>query len=404
MLPVSHSWVRQILAFLFERGPATRTEIARVTGLNMGSVSRASRYLVQAGVVASDGELPRAAGRRPTLLRLNAESWFFLCMDLEGTRVRVGLAGFNGDIRYRWGVPVALGEYFSERLLVKGIASVLSSLSVSERERVLAAGVSYTGIMNPEGRVTALNLGWKDFPLKEAIAAAANLPAFYGTESLVKLLAERRRGVAKGKQDVVFVTIANGVGCAIVSSGQPLIGRDGAAGELGHVVVDPGVLDQCQCGKKGCLEAIASSPSIVRQYMAKVGSEPHPILGEHVVQVFERAREGDRAALEVVDRAAYYLGVALSNVANLVNPELIVLGGDAVYGDDLLLPRIREEIARHCLPTVRSGLEVKVSALGLDVGLIGAASLAFDGAVRDTSTLNRIASCQPQRPLELSAR
>ncbi len=395
MLRVSESWLEQILATLHEHHRASRSQITEATGLNPGSVSRATRYLLDRNVVwldNSDGRLRAGMGRKPAVLKLNPDSGYFLCVDLEGTRVRAGIVDLTGAIRYRWSVPVAVGEPFSERLLVQGIEKVRSHLSPQERSKLLAAGVSYTGIMNRQGEVTASNLAWKDYPLKKKMAQATALRTFFGSESFVKLMAERWRGAARGVQNCVFVSVANGIGCAIMSEGRLVLGRDGAAGELGHVVVDPDASDRCQCGRTGCLEAIASSPNIVRQYLAKIGAVPPRVFGEQVVQVFERARDGDKAALEVIERAGRLLGLALSNLANLVNPEIILMGGDIVYGDDLILPHIREAVARNCLPAIRHGLQVTTGALGLDAGLIGAAAIAFHGVLQDRTLLKLLCS------------
>lgn len=174
------------------------------------------------------------------------------------------------------------------------------------------------------------------------------------------------------------------------------MGRDGAAGELGHIIIDPDAPDRCNCGRTGCLEAIASSPNIVRQYLEKTGRRPGRLFGEQVIEVFERARQEEAAAVAVVDRAARYLGLGLANLANLLNPELIVLGGDVIHAEVLFLPRIRKELARNVLPLIQRSLEVKMSSLGMDIGLVGAASLAFHHALRDSALLKKICSAHPE--------
>jgi glucokinase len=393
---VSEAWLRKILTVLYERRHSTRAEIVRATRLNVASVSQAIQRLLHQGVVQRSGQLRSAVGRRRDELKLNSEAGYFVAVDLEGTRVRFGLTNFLGDVRHRWEVPVAVGRKLDLHTLARGIEAVLGNLGPRERSRVVALGLSYTGIMDRQGRVTAWNLGWEDFPLREKIRGLVDLPVFHGTESLAKLSAERWLGAARGRSHCVFVTVANGIGCASMNEGHPLLGRDGAAGELGHTIIDPAAPDRCNCGRTGCLEAIASSPNIVRQYLEKTGQRRKPIFGEQVVEVFARVREGDAAALEVIDRAGRYLGLALANLANLLNPELIVLGGDLIHAEDLFLPRIRTELARHVLPKMQVSLEVQMSALGMDIGLVGAASLAFHGALRDSALLKKICSAHPE--------
>lgn len=393
MTKVSDRWLRKILRVLFERRRTTRGEIARSTGLNAASVSQTLRCLLRCRVVERAGRIRSAAGRRREELRLNSEAGYFVAVDLEGTRVRFGLTDFLGDVRYRWEEPVLFGSRFEMSTFARGVDKVLRNLAPEERERVIAMGVSYSGVIDPEGRVTAVNLGWKDFPLAEEIACVVDLPFFLGSECFVKLMAEHWLGAARDSGNCFFITVANGVGFAGLSNGHPMLGRDGNAGELGHMTVDPDAPDRCNCGKTGCLEAIASSPNMVRQYYERAGRpQPKVLLGEQVMEVFHQARMDDPAAVAVVDRAARYLGLALANVANLLNPDLIVLGGDLIHAQDLFLPRIQAELARHVLPEIRASLDVRFSALGFDSGLIGAACLAFHHSLRDAVLLRKICS------------
>lgn len=401
MPKVSDRWLQKVLRVLFERRQTTRGEIARATGLNAATVSQTLRCLLRCRVVERAGRVRSAAGRRREELRLNSEAGYFVAVDLEGTRVRFGLTNFLGDVRYRWEEPVLFGSKFEMSTFARGVDKVLSNLAAGERRRVIAMGVSYSGVIDPEGRVTAVNLGWKDFPLAEEIACVVDLPFFLGSECFVKLMAEHWLGAARGSGNCFFITVANGVGFAGLINGHPMFGRDGNAGELGHVTVDPEAPDRCKCGKNGCLEAIASSPNMVRQYRERSGRpEPKVLLGEQVMEVFYQARMQDAAAVAVVDRAARYLGLALANVANLLNPDRIVLGGDLIHAQDLFLPRIQAELARHVLPEIYASLEVRFSALGFDSGLVGAACLAFHHALRDAALLRKICSGAEERVVE----
>lgn len=397
MYKVSDTWLRKILVVLYEKRQTTRAEIVAATRLNVASVSQALRHLMDSGVVLKQGELQSPAGRRRDDLKLSSETGYFIAVDLEGTSVRFGLANFLGDIRCRWEEPFASGRGLDMETLSRGIAAVQNPLSARERGRVLAIGVSYSGTMDREGRVTAVNFGWEDYPLARNLSSVTNLPVFLATECLTKLLAERWLGTARAARDVVYVTVANGVGIACMADGRVISGRDGFAGEFGHINIDPQIRDRCNCGNTGCLEAVVSSPAIVRRYLQISGGGGQPLRWDQVAEVFSLARAGDKAALEAVDRAARHLGVGLANIANIMNPELIVLGGDVLHAPDLFLPRIEEAIEARTLPRLRRGLEVKASALGFDNGLVGAASWAFHKAVHDPVLLHRIAGTQEPR-------
>ncbi len=333
------------------------------------------------------------------MLKLNSEAGYFVVVDLEGTRVRVGLTNFLGDIRSRWEETVDYRRRLEIRDVLHGIDSVLSGLTPDERLRTLAAGVSYTGLADASGGITAVNLGWKSFPLAKRLEQAVDLPIFYGNDGDCKILAERWLGVAQGRDNCVYLMAGVGLGIGLCFNGHLLTGDRRLAGEFGHMTIDPAAPDRCNCGKTGCLEAIASSPNIVRQYLERSGQSLEHLRSYPVTEVFARARAEDSSALAVIDRAGWALGLGLSHVVSLLNPGLIVLGGDFIAGQDLLIPRIRRELDRHCLPKLLEGLDLKASSLGHDSGLKGAASLAFSRALLDDELLRRMTG-----PIQLQAR
>ncbi len=389
-LKISNQWFRQILGLLYQRRTATRREIVQETSLNSACVSLTIRHLVKSGVIQCIGELRSTGGRKREVLKLNSETGYFVVVDLEGTCIRIGLTNFLGDIRYRWEEAVNHRHRLEIRDIVNGIESVRNSLDASERMRMLAMGVSYTGLADESGGITAVNLGWTSFPLAERLAQFVRLPIFYGNDGVCKILAERSLGVAQNSVNCVYVMAGVGLGIGLFVDGRLLKGEHGFAGEFGHITVDPGAPDRCNCGKTGCLEAITSSPNIIRQYFEKAGQSGENPKAFPVTEVFARARANDPAAHAVVTRVGRCLGLGLSHVVNLLNPGLIVLGGDLISGQDLLLPAIRQELIRHCLPKLLEGLEVKASTLGHDSGLKGAASLAFRQALLDDGLLKKM--------------
>ena len=151
------------------------------------------------------------------------------------------------------------------------------------------------------------------------------------------------------------------------------------AGEFGHITIDPLSKNQCNCGKRGCLEAMASTSSIVRQHQQLSGSSSANHNSPHVSEVFEKARKNDSAALNVLETAVKAIGLGISHLVLLFNPALVILGGELLLGEDLLLPGIRREIASH-LPQFFEPPKVIVTSLGLDIGLKGAALLAFQNS------------------------
>ncbi|MBK9168497.1 MAG: ROK family protein [Bryobacterales bacterium] len=242
-------------------------------------------------------------------------------------------------------------------------------------------------------RLTAFNLGWRDFPIREAITTSIDLPVYFEPDKHSCVLAERWLGRAQDHKSGLFLIIERGIGLGMFLDGKPVGGWHAMAGELGHCKVDPNAGDRCGCGARGCLEAIASSPNIVRQYLARAGLRGRRSAGLGVKEVFERARQGDLAAMAVIERAGDAIGLALSHAVNLLNPEIIVLGGDVLGAEDVLLPIVRRALRHYVLPNLTEDLKIVMSGLGLDIRLKGAASLALRKSLEDGPLLRTI--CTP---------
>jgi predicted NBD/HSP70 family sugar kinase len=390
MRKIADQWLRNILGLLYQRRSATRGEITQSTGLNPASVSHSLRYLTHNGTILKVGELKSDGGRRREVIKLNEEAAYFVAVDLEGSRIRFAFTNFVGEIRYRWEEDIEFGTPLDVRRVVHGVQTVLGNLALSQRSRIIAIGVSCAGIISKSSHVTAFNLGWHKFPLLAEMGKRVDIPIFLEHAHRTCILAERWLGCAQNSNNCAYIMVGNGIGASIYADGRPLGGRDQMAGELGHIVIDPHAPDRCNCGKFGCLEAIASSPNIWRQYAEKTGRPVRHMLGSKVVEVFERARQKDPVALAVLNRAAEALGSALASLTNLMNPELIILGGDLVGGADVLLHRIVEHLNRRAIPDFLEGLQVRVSSLGPDIGLMGAASLAFRSSLLDPKLLRKI--------------
>jgi glucokinase len=398
MTKVADQWLRDILILLAQNRTVTRAEILEVTGYNPASVSHALRYLTRAGVILKVGKLESKAGRRQEILQINAEAGYLAAIDLEGAKIRFALTNLVGDVRYRWEEEVRIGEALDGKRVVHGLQRVFANLSPEQRGRVLAIGVCHPGYPDRDGRVTAVNLGWHDFPIREQLVRAYALPVFLEGAHHTYVQAERWLGTARHVRNCVYVIVGQGVGAGCFVDDHLLEGATGIGSEFGHVVSDPESPDRCACGRRGCLEAIASAPNMVRQFVEATTRGGSKVLRDvDLAFVLDAARHNDPTALKVVDRAARSLGIALSQLVQILGPELIVLGGDIVSGQDLFLPRIRTVLASFVTPKLGDAVRITVSSLGLDIGLKGAAAMAFRRSVMDSKLL-RERICVPTAP------
>lgn len=320
---------------------------------------------------------------------------FVGAIDLGGTNVRAAIIEAGGQIRARARRPTPqTGPEDVVQAMVEALQQAAQEAGVPV-DGLLAVGVGAPGPLDHTTGVVYAppNLaGWDNVPLKQMLEARLGRPVFVGNDANVAALAERRYGVGRGCEDVIYITVSTGIGGGIVTQGRLLLGPAGTAGEVGHVTIDihgP----RCACGNIGCVEALASGPAIARQARARL-AEGRPSLlrelaarlddltAEHVV---EAARRADPLAAEVMEEAARNIGVLVVNLIHLFNPAVIAIGGGVSHAGDLLFGPVRQVVQERALKAAAAVCRIVPAALGDDVGLYGAAAWALDQLGRPAS-------------------
>jgi glucokinase len=234
--------------------------------------------------------------------------------------------------------------------------------------------------------ISAVNLPIVDVPIRDLIGERIGLPVFVDNDANVAVLAEHRFGAARGARNVVMLTIGTGIGGGLVIDGEVYRGSTGAGAELGHVVIDAdGPRCQGNCPNRGCVEALASGTALAREGRAAAEASPDSALGRALAagteidgrEVTAAALAGDDTAREVVALIGGRIGVALASLANVFEPDLIVIGGGVAAAGELLLEPARAELRARALPP-QSATEVVLAQLGQEAGMIGAATMALD--------------------------
>jgi len=303
-------------------------------------------------------------------------------VDLGGSNLRVAVVDGDRNVLYR----------STESSSGDSAEDILSNLG-EELEKALATcpGVAAAGLgipctINQEAGVaiTAVNLPLIDVPIRELMRERLGLPVFIDNDVNTAILAEHRYGAARGVRNAVMLTLGTGIGGAILLGGAVYRGTHGAGSELGHMVVDlDGPPCQGNCPNRGCIEALASGTALAREGRAAAEREPESMLAATVADdgevsgetVTEAALAGDEAAGEVLAMVGRRLGAAFSSLANIFEPEVIVVGGGVMAAGELLLEPARRELRARALPPM-NGARVAAAELGDDAGMIGAATLA----------------------------
>jgi glucokinase len=267
------------------------------------------------------------------------------------------------------------------RMVEEVIAQTIAETG-AERSDFLGVGIGSPGPLDRVRGVVIVtpNLGWRDFPLRDEVSSRVNLPASLDNDANCATLGEWWCGAAKGGRNVVGLTIGTGIGGGLILDGKLYHGASDAAGEIGHTTIDS-TGRRCKCGNYGCLEAYASGPAIANRAREAMEVDGSSILTELVdgdmsrvtaQTVFEAAKRGDAIALEVVRDTAHFLGVGLSTLINVFNPDTVVIAGGVTQAGDLLFDPLRAEIRRRAFKPAVEACRVVPGALPLSAGVVGA--------------------------------
>ncbi|HHT7827990.1 TPA: ROK family glucokinase [Streptococcus suis] len=311
-------------------------------------------------------------------------------IDLGGTSVKLAILTTDGEIQEKWSIKTNILDDGSHIVpdIIDSIKQRFETHGLT-KDDFLGVGMGSPGVVDSEAGtvIGAYNLNWKTLQLvKEQFEPALGLPFFIDNDANVAALGEQWVGAGNNNPNVVFMTLGTGVGGGVIAAGNLIRGVKGAGGELGHITVDFDEPFACTCGKKGCLETVASATGIVNlsrryadQYAGDAKLKQMIDDGQDVTakDVFDLAKEGDDLALIVYRHFSEYLGVACANIAAVLNPAYIVLGGGVSAAGEFLLDGVRKVFAENSFPQIKESTQIVLATRGNDAGVLGAASLVL---------------------------
>ncbi len=301
--------------------------------------------------------------------------------DIGGTAVKAGLFNTEGKLLQKWEFATQRTEDGKDILrdVAKFTKDKIKELKLAE-EDIIGIGVGIPGPVRDDGQVLMLaNLGLANFNIEKEMSEMTGLKVKAGNDANVAAMGECWMGGGKGYKNLVLATLGTGVGGGIILNGHILSGSNGAAGEIGHILVNEEETESCGCKKKGCLEQYASASGIVRlakKYLNE-SQEASMLRGKEEISakmVFDYAKEGDKLAQEVVEKACYYLGLAMAHIAQVVDPEVFVIGGGVSKAGEILTETIKKYYNKYVIESLKDK-EFKLATLGNDAGIYGAAKL-----------------------------
>ena len=374
-----------ILRRVHAHGPASRSALATLTGLNRSTVAACvaelvDRDLVEEGIPAATG-LP---GRPSPIVAARPTGAVVLAIEVSVDSLAVALVGLGGTMLARRRISRSRRSRTVDAVVAAVRAEADGLLREAGDQNIVAVGVAVAGVVRrTDGHlVVAPNLEWRDVPLGQRLHGALGLdvPIAVGNDADLVTLAEYTRGAGEGTTDFICLWGEAGVGAGIVSEGRPLGGHNGLAGEVGHVSVRPAGR-RCHCGARGCWETEVGEEALLRA----LGREAEPGGPDALDDVVADAERGDPATLEALAGLGRWLGLGLAGLVNILDPERIALGG--IFGrlHPFVAAAIAEEMSRRRLTPERDSVAVVPARLGPDAPLLGAAEFALAPLLDDPS-------------------
>ena len=302
-------------------------------------------------------------------------------IDIGGTTVKLGIFTEEGKVLSKWEIPTRVenqGAYILSDV-ADSVNAYIQKNNI-QKDNILGIGIGVPGPVLEDGTVIqCVNLGWSMVPVTKTMEELTGIITKANNDANVAALGEMWQGGGKGFKNVIMVTLGTGVGGGVIVNGKIITGTRGAAGEIGHMTVNPSEGSACNCGNCGCLEQYASATGIVREtkQFLKITEDASTLRGLEDItakDIFDHAKQGDRLALECVEMLGEYLGLALGNIASVIDPEVFVIGGGVSKAGDILLNAIEKNYDTNVMYALRNK-KFKLAELGNDAGIYGSAKL-----------------------------
>ena len=372
-----------ILRALHLDGPRSRSDLVAATGLTRSAIRTLTGELVAGGLaVEGPATLDGTRGRPSPIVRVDPHGAVVIALEIAVDTLAAAAVGLGGAVLARVRVDLAPG-----RSSVEDIAEALAGLARQVQEALprdvtlVGYGVAVVGVVRrSDGMVSmAPNLGWRDESLGARLAEVLDpaLPIAFANDADSSVLAELRRGAARGATDVICIWGSVGVGGGIIVEGKPLTGAAGYSGEVGHIPVDPDGLP-CRCGSSGCWETVVGSAALLR----RTGHPPEAGY-DAVDAVLRDAQAGSPLALAAFAETGRWLGIGLAGLINVLDSRLVILGGRLGAAYPFVRATLEAELDRRAMRASRHLVRVVPAALGSDAPLLGAAELGLEPVLAD---------------------
>lgn len=368
---------KNLLRIIYKEEGLTRNELVARSGLALITVTKFVAELISDGIVEEYGTLESTGGRKSSLLRINPNYAYIVGIDIGAYSTQIGVVKINGEIIEKEFI-VADKNIPSQGISIEEVCNKIENIIKKfGSNRLLGIGVGISGMVKPdEGRVIFCpNIsGWDGINVVDVLNSRFSVPVFLDTSSRCMALAEQWFGIGKGIKNQIFVSIGHSISAGIIFDSKIFRGSGGFSGELGHVQVDENGV-RCTCGNYGCLEDYATLPVIIARIMNSLaefkGYSPLKNIINNVGyldkdNLLQALKDGDKIVYEELMYAGKLIGIALANMINIINPELVVFGGGVIENFPFITEKIERTIRERALITAQQNLAVRNSSQSWD--------------------------------------
>lgn len=373
-----------IFQVIHDLGPISRADIAKILKLTSATVSSNMLELIEEGIVQEIGTGISSGGRKPVLVTISDSGVFFLGVDIHKDGVEAAVVTLTGRIVATAEQPFQHenGDFEHDVL-----ACIRAARSLAQVQNIKSIGIGMHGIVDTTKSISvfAPAMSLRNFDLKTFIEREEHLPVCVDNDANAMALGESWFGQAKQVKNYVFLNVGRGIGSGIVLNGEVFRGSRYAAGEIGHIrVVDNGI--QCVCGKYGCLDTVATEYTVIRDTISAlhtgIKSEAARIVAGNLnainfETIQEAAASGDECVIDILSKTGRYIGVAVSYIINILNPEMIILGGSLSRLGEYMMDSLQEAAVNLSMKECSDGIKIVLSSLREKAGVIGAATLGM---------------------------
>ena len=376
---------KKIIGYYLYHHSSTLPDLAKELNISVPTATKFVTEMLENGYIISYGKLETSEGRPPTLYGLNPESGYFIGVDIKESVINFALINLIGEIvDIRLGVECKL-EYTPEGLetICYHISDFINSINVS-KDKIFNIGINIRGRVNSESGYSFSHFNFEERPLAEILSEKIGINVGIDNDTRAMTYGEMKMGCVNGEKNIIFINLSWGLGSGLIFNGEIYTGKSGFSGEFGHF----NVFDNekiCHCGKRGCLETEVSGKALYFDLIKCVNEGKESILSKRIKEnkdsltlydIVDAINKEDLLCIELIEEIGQKLGRYLAGLINLLNPELVIIGGTlASVGDYILLP-IKSSVKKYSLNLVNKDTEIVLSKLQEKAGVIGACLLA----------------------------